>query len=104
MIKIGFSHEYTKLDYHFFPTIRRYDHYPVGVIHRITSPKRKFNAILLLKVKMKLKDIPTPFLCYDTDTINRKEAIETLNSFYKIEIRDEETLTILFFEKTDLVI
>ena len=104
MIKIGFSHEYTKLKVHLFPTIRRYDHYPVDVIHRITSPKRKFNAILLLKVKMKLKDIPTTFLCYDTDTINRKEAIETLNSFYKLEIRDEETLTILFFEKTDLVV
>ena len=100
--KIGFSHEYTKLAFHLFPTIRRYDRYPfVGTIHIVTSPNRKFRAILILKIKMILKDIPTAFLCYDTDTLNRKDAIKTLNSFYKNKIRDDEKLTILFLEKGD---
>jgi len=104
LIKLGFTHEYSKLEHHLFSTIRRYDHYPVGVIHRVTSPKRKFNAILLLKVKMMLKDIPTPFLCYDTDTKTRNEALLLLNSFYNLCIAPNETLTILFFEKTEKVI
>ena len=104
MIKLGFTHEYSKLENNLFSTIRRYDHYPVGVIHRVTSPKRKFNAILILKIKMQLKEIPTPFLCYDTDKTTRKEAIHLLNSFYKLCIVPDEKLTILLLRKTDLVI
>ena len=96
---IKFSHDYSKLNYHLFTTIRRYDRYTVGEILTAESPSKTFESRIILKIKMKLSDIPTHFLCFDTDTMNRDEAIETLDSFYNKTIHSEERLTLLLLEK-----
>jgi len=62
----------------------------------------KFPATLVLKTKMALNNIPTPFLCYDTETESREDAIKLLNSFYKKPISEDEELTILFFKRKTL--
>lgn len=101
MNKLNFYHDYNKLNYPFFPTIRRYDRYSLGSIVQVNSPSKTFEARIILKTKMTLSNIPTWFLCFDTETINRDEALETLNSFYQKTIHPLENLTILFLERCD---
>jgi len=102
---IKFSRDYSKLYAHIFPTIRRYDHYPYGEYQVVVKKKdglEIFFAKLILKVKVELKNIPTEFLVYDTDTNTREEAVNLLNSFYKKPISEDEELTILLFKRKTL--
>jgi len=101
MKQIKFSHDYIKISYPFFPTIRRYDRYDLGSIYQVISPSKTFEARIILKNKMNLANIPTWFLCFDTETTNRDEAIKTLNSFYRKNIHPLEPLTIVFLERCD---
>lgn len=108
---LRFSHDdYIKLIYPFFPTIRRRDKYPQkAVILDVKTPERVFKALLLGKFKIKLEEIGSAFLRYDTSRIdnipkNREEAIGVLNSFYQIPLKGEEKMTILFcLRKSDII-
>lgn len=93
---IRFSHHYSKLDEKLFSTIRRYDKYSIYDSFLVTSRGLVFEALLINKIKIMLKNIPTAFLLYDTDAKTRKEAIKILNSFYQKKIKNDEYLTILF--------
>lgn len=97
-----FSKEYSKLNNpRLICTIRRYDNYPEpgGTIKvYVRGPLDNFRARILWKLKKKRKNIPTPFLLYDTDKLNRSSAIELLNSFYEKPTSPEEELTIIFME------
>jgi len=96
---IKFSREYSKLNYPLFTTIRRYDKYDVNEEYLVKTPERIFRAFLFFKTKIKLKDIPTRLLIYDTGALCRAEAEGLLSDFYKNPISPREELTILFFIK-----
>lgn len=101
---ITFSHDYSKLGYRFFGTIRRYDRYPgqreiLEVRVRVKDKKFKFKAKILAKIKRKLREISTDYLRYDTDKPTREKAIELLNSFYQKPLDPDETLTILLLKR-----
>ena len=98
---LKFSHHYPKLEHKIFPTIRRRDRYAVGSTILIKEPEHQFEAKILIKFHKRLFQIPTPLLCYDTNTETREEAIELINSFYRNPLSDLEHLTILFLEKLD---
>jgi len=104
---IKFSRDYSKLYTHIFPTIRRYDHYPYGEYQVVVKKKgglEIFFAELILKVKVELKNLPTKFLVYDTDTNTREEAVRMLNSFYRTPIDKNEKLTVLWFKRRSVLL
>jgi len=97
---IKFSHEYPKLRETIFPTIRRYDRYPSpGTIMTVKTPLETFKATLIEKWKMPLNRISPHFLCYDSNTVTREEAIKRFNSFYRKPLAEDEMLTVLWFRK-----
>lgn len=103
MKRLKFSHShYLKLQHPLFPTIRRRDKYPdAGERVEIATPQENFEATVVKKVKMKLGEIPTIFLRYDTAREgevpeNREEAMDILNSFYVKPLQDDEEVTVIF--------
>lgn len=95
---IKFTHDYPKLDDEKFTTIRRYGgRYKVGEVYEVKAPSQRFIAFLVSKEKKTLEEMSTAFLCYDTNTANREEAIKVLNSFYKKPISETEKLSVLTF-------
>jgi len=99
MTYIKFSHDYPKLEENIFPTIRRYDRYDLEEHIQVKTPTTEFPAIIIGKTKMRLDQISDNFVCYDTNTPNRLEAIKVLNSFYRKPIVDDEILTVLHLRK-----
>ena len=95
MSYIKFSHDYSKLDYPVFPTIRRYDRYELSEHIQVKTPTKNFPALIISKAFVKLSLLQTEFLCLDTDTKTREEAYKVLNSFYRKPITEEEVLTVL---------
>lgn len=102
---IKFTHDYPKLQYDEFTTIRRRDRYVVDDVYDVKSPSRSFKAQLVAKKQTTLDEIPDNELLLDTDTKSRTEAYKLLNSFYKNKIDPvNEVLTVLYFKKPHEVI
>jgi len=107
---LPFSHtDYDKIQHPVFPTIRRRDKYgDVGDIREvIVGPKGDRDtwgkAKVIAKETVTPQELPTSFLCWDTDTEirpeknykpNRQRATDTLNEFYRNRIQIDEELTL----------
>jgi len=98
---IKFTHDYPKLQYDKFTTIRRRDTYVEGDVYDVKSPSRNFKVELVKKEHKILEKIPDSLLLVDTDTKSRDEAYKLLNSFYKKPIAVNEVLTVLYLEKIE---
>ena len=102
---LKFSSDYNKLNDELFTTIRRNDkpHYQEGKLIMIKSPSRYidrvFKAIIVMKIKRKLKDIPLDFLLQDTETQSYIEAMNVFKRFYQTPLDPNEELTILILKK-----
>jgi len=97
---IKFSKEYRKLDAPVFSTIRRRDKYPEpDTLIQIKTPTRRFYAFILAKQRLKTREISTALLTYDTDTVDRFNALKVLDSFYKNKITDDEPLTLIWLRR-----
>lgn len=100
---IKFSEDYPKLREEYFSTIRRYDKgFKKEQEVTIKTPTKEFQAVIIVKFKEYLKNIPTDFLIEDTGRSTRDEAIKLLNSFYRKPIAEDEELTIYIFLRGDL--
>lgn len=98
---IYFSHNYNKLRDKIFTTIRRYDktYYKEGKTILIKSPRLQFKAIIIMKIKKSITEIPLEFILQDTEKNNYIDAMKLFNSFYKQEIQPNEKLTILILKR-----
>lgn len=94
------SKDYSKHDFQIFPTIRRRDKY--GVIGTVVSveagPQGEREEIgkaeIIAKEEVTLGSLPTAFLLHDTESTTREEAEESLQSFYRNPIEEDEALTL----------
>lgn len=98
---LKFSSRYNKLNYELLTTIRRYDktYYEEGKTILVKSPHKVFEAVIIMKIKRKLKDIPLDFLLQDTETESYIEAMNLFNLLYKKPLEPQEELTILILKK-----
>ena len=98
---LKFSRDYNKLDDELFTTIRRYDkpHYKEGNVILIKSPHKTFEAIIIMKLKRKLKNIPIDFLLQDTETHSYSKAMNLFRRFYTNPLNPNEEITILILKK-----
>ncbi len=104
MYNIYFSKYFQKLKKIKFVDIRRSDKYHQGKTYNIFL-KRNFDtqflfaAKLYKKEKMKLSEIDDEILMEATDCSSRSAAIRALNLLFYSEIREDELLTLIFFDK-----
>jgi hypothetical protein len=101
MSKLPFSNvQYDKLNRAVFPTLRRRDKYgDVGTINTITHGKRGERvelgeAEIIAKEKVTLQELNDQFVQFDTQSVDYKEAMDTINHFYKNPIAQNEELTL----------
>ncbi len=87
-----YSHNYTKLDYPYYTTIRRYSKGKVGDIVIEKYPKGQHKARIIEVQRKSLDNIPTHVIEFDTDTNSRGMAYELIQSFYKkpIDFKNEK--------------
>lgn len=104
-VELPFSHQYPKLDYAVFPTIRRRDKYgTVGdTLTVVYSPNARRNeelgeASIIAKEKRSLTDMTTAFLCHDTNSDTFSGAVESINEFYRKPIEADEQLTLYWLK------
>ena len=105
--KMDFSRDWRKLNDRMFATIR---------IHRgdlkfspdetveVVSPKKKFQARVLLACNWKLKDLPLSFLEYDLEAATgetRQALVNKLGKLYKFseQPKQTDTVTVYFLER-----
>lgn len=106
---LPFSHDdYDKLQHAVFPTLRRRDKYgEVGDVNEImVGPKGDREswgkAEIIAKETVEFRELPTSFLCWDTNVaieetmpwVEREEAFETINEFYRNDIEPDERITL----------
>ena len=96
---IKFAKDYAKLKSKSFSTLRFHDKYEKGKVYLIKTPTKEFKARLITMDYEKVKDIPTFWLCGDTDTHSRKQAIKQLQSYYPTLTEESDTVTLLFNKK-----
>ena len=124
---INFSHEYNKLNFLIFPTIRGkswFKKIKVGDIRSVHVNRcHLYDAKLIYKKIVRIKDISLDFLQWDTAypiylgpdaypkpiqyniIADHEEFIDLLNSFYprkvyeKLKANPSTEVTVLFFEK-----
>lgn len=96
-----FSNNWSKLNSEFFTTIRRRKKILPGETIKVMvkTTNTEFSVKCLLVDKVLLKDIPTVFLCYDTDTTTREEAIGVINSFYRNPILPDDFVYCFLLKK-----
>lgn len=94
-----FSKHYSKLGSDLFITLRRRKQCKVGSIVTVLvkEPKSKGKAECLEIIPIDLGVLSDELLVYDTDTSNRKEAMELLQSFYRITIDDDSKFYLHLF-------
>jgi len=104
---MDFSQDWRKLNDRFFATIRIHKgdlKFSPDERVEIVSPKRKFNAHVLLAVDYKLRDIPMSFLEYDLEAKpgeTRQDLYNKLGKRYKFseQPRESDVVTLYFLEK-----
>ena len=87
-----YSHNYTKLGYHHYTTIRRYSKGKVGDIVLERYPKGQHKARIVDLERKSLDNIPSHIIEFDTDCNSREEAYQLFQSFYKkpIDFKNEK--------------
>ena len=97
---INFSHDYVKLDFDSFTTIRRRKKWKKGAIIKVLKKRRLHSHVLVRDVKpIRLIDVSDDILKKDTlikgidpNTWTREWALNLINSFYQQPISEDEQI------------
>jgi hypothetical protein len=80
---IKYIKRFSKLQQEEWATFRLNDYYKINAIYNHTVQNRLVAVGTLIKKEhKKIKELPTQFLCEDTDTPTRADAISLLKKFY----------------------
>lgn len=92
---LKFAQHFPKLNSLIFPTMRDESDLEEKEIVKIIAEGEPIGEAEVLSVeRYKLKDIPTAFLLYDTDTRSREDAIEKMRRYYP-DLKESDTVVIL---------
>ena len=94
-----YSHNYSKLEKKEYTTIRRYSKGKEGEIIMEDYPNGNHFAKIMKVERRSLEQISTDFLMKDTDCKTRMEAIDLIQSFYKVPIDEKEKLYIYYLRR-----
>jgi hypothetical protein len=105
--EMEFSQDWRKLNDRFFATIRVHrgeSKYDPDERVEVISPKKKFQAHVLLAFDRQLKDLPFGFLAYDLEAKpgeTREDLINKLGKLYKFGQKPSESdkVTIYFMQR-----
>lgn len=95
MEHVRFAEDFPKLGEPLFSTIRLKT-LEEDQIYQIITPSSNFQATLIKQKEIRLGNLSDVFLCEDTNTKTRKEAMAKLRTFYP-DISDNQTVNLMWF-------
>lgn len=105
MKTVKFNKDFSKLNQNKFGTLRKAPEgqnipYAENNVYKIESPSMKFKAKCTGIHVVRLEDVSTTFLVYDTDTNSREDALTILKEFYP-DLSEKDIFLGIFFERED---
>ena len=107
MAVLRFSRWYPKLRCPIFTTIRRHHKREWDVGNNIVvfiGNRRLFSAKIATREILSLHNIATAFLCFDTNTTTRRNALAVLQSFYKTKIDPYTKFNVYLIINTEVIV
>jgi hypothetical protein len=99
MDHVRFEEDFPKLENPLFSTIRLKE-LKEDKVYEIITPTRTFKASLLLIKEVNLSTLSDKFLCEDTNTKTRGEAMAKLRTFFP-DLSDNHTVNLMWFHNRE---